>query len=117
MARYADVPDGIKIQSEMIEPAFQSIYGRLFAQAEYMKTTYGKNTLEYVDALENLWWAAKSICELTGLCIDTHHASVAASNHMGHVARHIEKELGFDPLSFSDNFTFRTMMPVIERRE
>lgn len=97
MARYHDVPDDIKIQSEMIEPAFGSIIGRLFAQAKYMKQTQGIDSMAYADALENLYQAADAISSLSGLCIDTHHAKIAANNHVMHIRRYIEHEIGCDP--------------------
>ena len=107
MARYADVPDHLKITSERIEPVFGYVLGRWYAQSEYMEKTYGRDSLEYIDALENLWHGIRCLSNLSSLCIDTHHASIAASNHTGQIATYIEAKLGFNPLSVDEDQPFR----------
>lgn len=106
MARYHEVPNHMKITSEMIEPAFQSIVVRLWVQAEHMKKTYGIDSMEYADALENLWQATERMTSLAGLCIDTPHAVTASMNHQRSIHKFIQSEIGIN--SYNDeSFPFR----------
>ncbi len=116
MARYIDVPNEIKITSEMIEPAFQSMIGRWFAQAEYMRETYGQASMEHADALENLWHGLNALSTVAGLCIDTKHASMVLVNHTRQVGNYIEGQLGFHP-SAADRgeFPFRRLTETLNK--
>ncbi len=109
MARYVDVPDEIKITSEMLEPVFAQMIGRWWAQAEYMKTLYGKGSFEYADSLESLWYGLEECTNLASAALDAPHAVISMMNHQRMVDNYIEKELGFSPI-LSPDTPFRSML-------
>ena len=88
-----NIPDKIRIHSEMIEPTMAYIIGRLFAQCEHVKD----DPNEFFSKCQNFWYAMRKINNLAGT-LDTPHFSIAAGNELQRVADYIKENLGIDPI-------------------
>lgn len=92
------LPEDLKINSEVLEPTFAYIIGRMWARCEHFRKQHSASCVYFVDACDSWWYTMNAMSQLTTGVSTAIHASLFISNHMQIVNKYIEEHLGFSPI-------------------
>lgn len=93
-----EIPEDLKIISEELEPTFQRVIGKFFAQCEFFRKQHSTACVSFVDQCESWWYTMEGMNRMTIGISTAIHASLFISNNLQIVDKYIEKHLGFSPI-------------------